>query len=441
MKGQNRIVLILTLALWPLGIRAQELEAQTSEDQPISPPPLLNGQAPLLAFQSEKVPTNYLSGGIGFTSAFTDNALLSSANGLGDFGYVIQPHMSFSQATPRLNWYMNLGADVIRHQRFAEENRFAKSVTLDLTYRLSPHASLRLSDSFNDTTGLFAALNPSPSGIGVVEQPNSSLLVPLVQRIVANVSLTELSYQLSANSTVGIRGTFAILDYPGSSPNAQFRFLYPTQTYLVEAFYNHKMSPRQWVGVGLRAQRFNTSVVITDTKSLLLYYSAQTARNLTVSFFAGLESYSLGLVQGQQWTSAEGATLSWQRERTSVVAAFSRQVSDGAGLYPAVILQSANASLRRQLSRGLEAILGFTYGGNDPLQAGNSFHGVSGFCQLQQRLGGNFLLRLGYARQQQQLPGVRTSATANISSVSVSYSFSHVFGTGASTKPAGRLTP
>ncbi len=448
MKMQNGIVLILAFALWPRGIRAQEPEVQTSEDQPISPPPVLNGQAPSLAFRTEKVPSNYLSAGIGFTGAFTDNALMSSINPISDFSYAIQPHMTFSQAMPRLNWDVNLGAGVIINQHLAEENQFARSAELDLTYRISSNVSLRLGNTFVDTTGLFAELNPMQSDIGSVEQPNNSLLVPLVQRTVTNVSLAELSYQFSSKSTVGARGTFSILDYPGSSPNAQSGFLYDTQAYLVEAFYNYNMSPKQWVGVALRAQRFNTSIVSTDTNSLLFYYSRQTAKNLTVSVFAGPESYNtprfsdsltpLGLVQGQQWTSAEGVALSWQRERTSVAAAFSRQLSDGAGLYSAVILQSANVSLRRQLGRGLEARLVFTYAANDPLQAGNSLHGISGLCELQQRLGSSFLVRLGYARQQQQWPGSQSSATANISWVSVFYSFSHLFGTGTAPKPAGR---
>jgi hypothetical protein len=454
MKKQNIIVLVFVLASWSAGLCAQEQEDQTSEERPTSPPPVLDGQAPSLAFPSETVPTNHLSGGIGFTNAFTDNALLSNTNPVSDFSYLIQPYVSFSRATPRLDWDLNLGAGIIVHQHLPEENQFATSVALGLTYKLSPHLSLRASNTFSDTTGLFATLNPLQSGIGLVEQPNNSLLVPLVQRTITNASFAELSYHFSSKNLVGIRGSFSILDYPGASPNAQSAILYDTQTYSVEAFYNHWLSPRQWVGVALRVQRFDSSLVITDTSSLLLFYSVEPVKNLTVSFFAGPEYYntpqvsnnlaSLGLVQGHQWTSAEGATVGWQRARTSIIAAFSRQLSDGAGLYPAVILQAANAAFRYQLRRGLEVRLGVTYGQDDPLwsnslASGYAFHSVAGRCELQQHFGGSFLLRLGYAREQQQWPGVQSAASANISWVSVSYGFSHLFGTGTSTKPAGRL--
>jgi hypothetical protein len=448
MKAQNRIVLIVVFALWPLSIRAQEPEAQTG-DQPIAPPPVLNGQLPSLAFQSEKTPSNSLSGEIAFTDVYTDNALQSNTDAVGDFTYLIQPRISFSQATPRMNWDINVGAGFVFDQHIPEDNEVAKNVALDFIYRLTQHVSLRLTDTFNDTTGLFNTVNPSASDSGVVEQSNDSLLLPLVQRTVANTSEAELSYQFSPSSMVGVRGNYSFLDYPSSPPSTPFGALYDTQAYLGEAFYNRQLSPRQWVGVALRVQRFDTTVVTTDTDALLLYYSVTIPANVNLSFFAGPEYYNIprisdggptfGLTQGHQWTSAEGATLSWQSERTSIAATFSRQLSDGAGLYPAVILTTVDASVRRQLGRGLEAKLGYTYAINDPLQTGDTLHGTSVLGELQQRFGNGFLVRAGYAWQKQQWPALRTSVTANIAWVSVSYSFSHLFGSGTSTKPAGRI--
>jgi hypothetical protein len=451
MKEQNKIVLIMAFALLPLGLRAQELEPQMLRDQRTSPPPILNGQGPSLAFQYEKIHTNYLSGGISFSDAFTDNATLSNTDPVNDFSYLVQPHISFSQTTARMNWDLNVGAGLIVDQHLHSENQFAKSVSLDLTYRLSSHVNLRLSDTFTDTTGLFSVSNPGTLGssISVVEQSNNSVLVPLVQRTLANASFAEMSYRPSPSSTVGLRGTFSILDYPGSSQNAEFGPLYDTQTYLVEAFYNYQMSPKQWVGVALRTQRFDTSVATTDTATLLFHYSVKTAPDVTLSFFAGPEYYNtprisdsaatIGTFQGHQWTSAEGVTLSWQRERTSVAATYSRQLSDGGGLYSAVTLELANASLRRQLGRGLEVQLGFTYTSNDPLSSGSNYRGISSLCEFRQSFGRSFLFRVGYAHQRQEWPGSRSLANANLAWISVSYSFSHYFGSGASTKPAGRL--
>jgi hypothetical protein len=451
MQRQSKIVLVMAFALLPLGMRAQELEPQTSEAQLVSPPPILNGRGPSLAFQSEKIHTNYLSGGISFTDAFTDNATLSNTDQVSDFSYLVQPHISFSQTTTRMNWDVNVGAGLIADQHLHSENQLAKNILLDLTYRLSPHVNLRLSDTFTDTTGLFSVSNPGTLGssIGVVEDSNNSVLVPLVQRTLANSSFAELSYMPSSSSMVGLRGTFSILDYPGSPQNAEFGPLYDTQTYVVEAFYNYQMSPKQWVGVALRTQRFDTSVTTTDTATLLFFYSLKIAPDVTLSFFAGPEYYStprisdsaatIGLFQRHQWTSAEGVTLSWQRERTSVATTYSRQLSDGGGLNSAVTLELANASLRRQLGRGVEVQLGFTYASNAPLASGRSYRGISSLCEFQQSFGRSFLFRVGYAHQRQEWPGSGSLATANLAWISVSYSFSHYFGSGTSTKPAGRL--
>lgn len=442
MKAQTKIVLFLSLALLPLGTCAQEPETQAPADQPISPPPTLNGQRPSLAFQSEKTPSNYLSGGLNFIDAFTDNMYMSSADTMSSFSYLVQPYISYAQSTPRINWDASFGAGFLFYQHLSGEDQIAKSVGLDLTYRLSQRVKLRLTDTFTDTTGLFSSFNPGTSGsnIGLVEQSNNSLLVPALQRTVANASLAELSYQFSPSSVVGVRGTFSILDFPGSSPNTEFGPLYNTQTYSGEAFYNHKMSLRQWLGVSLRAQRFQTqpSAARTDTASLLLYYAVQVRSDVTISFFAGPEYYNTpsisematanGLFQGHQWAPAVGATFNWQGENTSVAAGFSRQLSDGGGLFSAVTLQQVNASLRCQLTERQAVQIGFMQAVNEPLASGNSYSGLSGLFEFEHLLTKNLILRLAYGRQRQELPPSQNTASANNAWLSLSYNFSHAFG-------------
>jgi hypothetical protein len=441
-KLQNKFfcVVVLGCAFWGTQTYAQEIEEVAPDNRTTSAPPTLNGQGPSLAFASEKTHTNYLAGGFAVTDSYTDNATLTTVDPRSDFSYLIQPYLRYTRSTPQMDWDVNLGAGVIFDQHLPQENEFAKNVGVDLTYRFSPYYSLRLSETFTDTTGLFSISNPGSlsSGIGSVEQSNGSVLVPLNQRTVTNSTLAELSYQLTPYSTIGVRGSFSILDYPGSPQNTQIGTLYDTNGYLGEVFYNRRISWRQWIGVSFRAQKFDTAISSTDTATVLLYYSVKVAQNATLSLFAGPEYYNspqilavtnlTGLYQGHQWTSAEGATLSWQRDRTSIALTFSRQLSDGGGLYPAVTLTLANATMRRQLSKNLEAKVGFTYSSNDPLALGNSYHGTSALFELQQRFGRGFMLRAGYAHEQQQWPNIPNLANANITWVSFSYGFSRVLG-------------
>jgi len=457
MKTQNKILVITVFALVSLGARAQEPEAPL-EDQPISPPPILNGQGPSLAFQAETTRTNYLSGGVSLTGMFTDNVFLSSTNPVGDFSYAIQPYMRFSRSTPRVTWDMSFGAGLLVYQRQGTQNQFTKNFGLDLTYRLSQHLRLRLSETFTDRTGIFSAVNSDVSGpsIGVIEQSNNSLVVAPIQRTVGNAILAETSYQFSANSLAGVRGVFSILDFPNSSQNAQFGPLYNTQTYLAEAFFNHQVSTEQWLGVSLRVQHFNQqpSISSTDTASLLLYYSVAPAPTITLSFFGGPEYYNTsfnseiatadGLSQHPQWSPAVGATFNWRGKNTSLTAGYSRQLSDGGGLPSAVILQQVNGSLRWQLGRRQELDFDAAYAFNESVQPGYNFHSQISSVAFQRTLRPGLLLGVGCAHQRQDVPSNHSVVDVNTSWVYVSYGFSHPLGSGgskASTKPAGRFTP
>lgn len=441
MLRQIKIVVVLALLLLALQTHAQVPDPAASEDQPLSPPPTLNGQKPSLAFQSEKSPRNYLSGGISFTDAFTDNMYMSTTDTESSFTYLIQPFISFAQATPRINWEADVGAGFIFYQHQTQEDQIAKNVGVDLTYRWTQHLTMRLSDTYADTSGLYSASNPatSESGVGLVQQSNTSLLVPPIQRTVSNSSLAELNYQFSSTSVAGVRGTFSFLDYPGSLSNTQFGPLYNTQTYSGEAFYNHQISVGEWLGISFRVQRLDTqpSITHTDTASMLFFYALQPQSNVTLSFFAGPEYYdtpaiagmpTTGLVVGPHWTPAVGTTFSWQGENTSVGAGFSRQVSDGGGLYSAVTLQQVTASLRSQLTERQAVTVGFTQSENQPLGTSQSYSGLSASVNLEHLLTKNLVLRLGYARQRQELPPSQKTASANLAWVSIAYHFMRAFG-------------
>ncbi|MGB7497993.1 MAG: hypothetical protein WBR26_13800 [Candidatus Acidiferrum sp.] len=436
------LIIILFLAGLPLGTRAQALDPIFTSDQPIAPPPILNGQGPSLVFESEKGPRNSVFGGISFTDAFTDNMYMSSTNTESTFSYLLQPYIGIAQSTSRLNWDASFATGFFFYQHLGNENQWSKNVVVDLSYRLTEQLNLRLSDTFSDTSGLFSAANPvaTSSGIGVVEQSNNSLLLSPVQRTVGNSSLGELSYQLSPDSEAGVRGTFTLLDYPGSSSDSSFGPLYNSLTYSGEAFYNQRLSLRQWLGASVRVQTIDTQPWIgrTNTASLLLYYGAQLRPGTTLSFFAGPEYYdssrppdmvtSQGLFYGHQWTPALGATFNWQGESTSAFAAYSRQVSDGGGLYSAVTLQQENAALRCQLSERQAVTVGFTHSDNEPLGTAQNYSSLSASANLEHLLTRNLVLRLGYARQRQELPYSQQMASANLAWVSVTYNFMRAFG-------------
>jgi len=438
------MVLALLLILMPVGMKAQQPqpapvpENQPADDAPLALPVTLNGQGGSLAFQSEVPTESYLKGGVGFTGSYTNNALLSTTNKLGNFSYLVQPHLAWSEITPRLTLNLGLSGGVIFNDNLADQNQAAENVNLDATWRLTEHVSFRLADTFSNLTGLFSSIGsqePGP-GVGTVEQSNNSLLVPPAQRTLSNQSLAELTDQVGPHSVVGVRGTYWLLDYPRSAESGEFGTLYNTRAYLAEAFYDWRFAAKQWLGVTVRGQRFDTlpAIATTDVGSLFVYYSVVPTPTVTLTLFGGPE-YSdtpqttaltaLGLNgMGRFWTGGEGATLNWEASRTSANLSFVRQLNDGGGLASAVILQTVSAKLRQKLSNHQNEVqFGVADSKNDPVLSGASFEGLSAFALLQQRLGRSFMMQGGYSWQRQDLPGAGTSADANRVWFSVSYDF------------------
>lgn len=436
---QGRVLVILSLALLLPVVRAQELEPQSPVGGPIVAPIILNGQRPSTALKSEKIRGSYLSGGIALGSIFTDNFLLSSTDQVSNVGYLVQPHVNVAQTRRRVNWQVGFEALLMVNHPIREENQAAEHLTLDVSYRLAQHVNLRVSSAVSNVNGLFSALNPVTSGpgIGVIQQANNSLLVPFTQRIISTSNLAELNYQFGPHSIVGARGTYSISDYPGFSNNAQFGSLYNSRMYSGETFYDSQISPRQWVGVTLRTQKFETKP-LADTRaaSFLLLYALNVRPHVTFALFAGPEWFESpqlsnvatadGLIRG--WTPAGGATLTWQGVRTSVRAELSRQLNDGGGLASVVTFETANAELRRQLSSRQEVSFRFTYAKNDALESGQSLSGFFGQCQLQQRVAKSLITLIGYTREQQEYLNGHGTATANLLWLSLSYDFSRGLG-------------
>ena len=303
--------------------------------------------------------------------------------------------------------------------------------------------TLRLSDSFLNSTGLGSGAGESLTsgsggGIGGIQEPNRALFT--YSDFKTNTSLEELSRQFSANGFGGLRATQSFTWFPESATSPVAGALYGGQTYSAEAFYNHRFSPRHWVGGTLRGQRFDTdgSEGRTDTASLLFLYGFNIRPNTSLSVFAGPELSITSVPPGtpaaalpfpsHQWSPAAGAAFGWQGQRTGATASFIHQVSNGAGLFSAVTLDTADAALQRQLSRQLGAELGFTYAQNEPIVTSQTIRTYSGRLQFTYYIGNNIALYGGYARDDNTSLVSGAAASADRVWISFSYSFSRPLG-------------
>jgi len=440
MKPSLLIVLMITLVV---AARAQQTEpAQTPGEQPESAPATLAGQKAQHEPLTEASAPNYMTTGIAITQVFTDNAELASSGRISDLSYDIEPHLAFNHSAPRLSYSLGIFAGFIVNRTLEERNQATQTASLDLSYGLTRFTTLRLSDGFRNSTGLWSgsgdeASPGSSGGVGVVEEPNSALFTYGEFR--ANIALAELSRQFSANGIGGLRATQSYLWYPNAATSTISGTLYGGETYSAEAFYNHRFSSRQWVGVTLRGQRFDTdhSEGRTDAASALFLYGINIKPKMSLSLFGGPE-LSVISIQGipasdlpfpqRTWSPAAGAVFSWQGQRTGATASFVHQISNGEGLSSAVTVNGANAALTRQLSPRWGAELGFTYAQNEPIVTSPTIRFYSGRLQFTSYITNNITVSGGYARDDDTSSDSRARASADRVWISFSYSFSRPLG-------------
>jgi hypothetical protein len=411
------------------------------------PPMPVSGLRMPLTFSSETPRSNFVMGSLQVGSAYDDNALTTPSHHIGDVSYMILPSIRIGQTRELWNWDFDYSPGFTINQRIVERNQAAHDLHMLFAYRVSPHVTAQIRESFEKTNSLFSgflggASTPVP---GPLQQSNTSVIVPLANRTGNNSGL-DLTYQFSANSLLGASGNFYFVNYdvpPGSAPTTSG--LIDSRAWGGNAFYAHRFSNRHWIGVTESFQRllFDPGYR-TDVNRTMLFYSVSTGPSLTFSVWVGPEQSRSVIPKFQvvnsatgsevHWRVAGGCDLTWQGRRTSFGLGYIRQTSDGGGLAGAVVLQQVNGEMRQRLAARWTASLGLGYAKNQPLNAVNGqtpYHTFLGNVGLDWSLTDNVALGLHYGHDQltyEPLASSRILANSNRAFFSVSYSFSRPVG-------------
>jgi hypothetical protein len=436
MKFFFSILLIFVLTRM---VQAQETQApQGDESQTSAAPPMLVGQSPRRRSVAEQSGPSYLTGGVNITQIYTDNADLTANGGIHDLSYSIGPHLAFTHSTPRLSYSAGIFAGFVVNRTLSDRNLADQTASLDVSYGISQFTTVRLSESFSNTTGLWSgseagsSLEPS-TGIGAVQEPNPSVLT--FGRYHTNTALGELSHQFSLHTIGGVRGTHTYTWFPNAATSPVVGTLYGGQSYSAEVFYDRRFNARHWVGVTLRGQRFDLdrSVGRTDTLSAIFLYGLAIRPNLSLSFFAGPELSMTAIPQGisapvlpfprRMWSPTTGATFSYLRPRTGVTASFVRGITNGAGLVSAVTISTVEGTVTRRLSRSWEGGANLGYTNNEPLVPSQTFRTYSTGLELISHITNNVAVSGGCGRDENMALDTGARASANRVWISLSWSF------------------
>jgi hypothetical protein len=403
-------------------------------------PAPVSGEGYSMGFTSE-TRSNFLRGGLVFTTAY-DSDVTVGTNGqpVGDESYSIWPTISLDETRSRFHLTLSYSPGYTFYQNTSSLNSANQNFAVGFKYRLSPHVTLSLRDSFQKTSSILNQANPGSENTvsGSVFVPNDSVIAPIADVLTNNANAT-LSYQFSANGMIGASGNFTNLHYLNAT---QVTGLFDSSSRGGSAFYNHRLSRMHYIGATYQYQTFFSYLSggqsETQTQSILLFYTLYFKPTLSLSLFGGPQysnTQQLGLPSSQSWSPADGASFGWQGKVTSAAVSYSQAISGGGGLVGAVHYYGISASVRRQFTRTLSAAISANYANNQVLDAlpgyNNSGHTVSGNASLQRQIGRNLNAGVQYTRVHQSyndVPALSLTPDHNRVAGTISYQFSRPLG-------------
>jgi hypothetical protein len=410
-------------------------------------PPVVSGQSyPTEPTSLER--SNYLRGGMSFTSAYGNNAL-ATTNGkpVNEMSYSIAPTVALDETTSRLHSVLTYAPGFTFYQQTSDLNAANQNASIDVQYRLSPHVTLSAKDGLQKSSSIFN--QPDLLSLGAVSpgaQEANFSVIPPVADMLRNSGNVGLSYQFALNGMIGASGTFSNLHYPNPT---QVSGLYDSSSQGGSAFYSHRLSRKNYVGATYQYQRLiaypSTGTSETQTHAILLFYTLYPSAKFSLSFFGGpqysdtiqppLAPLHIQLPASVAWAPAAGGSLSWQGRRNTIAMSYSHIISGGGGLIGAVHMDNASMSLGQQLTRTLSGSLAGSYVQNDVigsfLPGAYDGHTVSGTVSLQKQFHQNVNLQFGYSRLHQDYSDVAVLSqipNTNREFVSLSYQFSRPIG-------------
>jgi len=415
------------------------------------PTPLpLSIDANMLEFSPELARTNYVQAGLSAGAAYDSNLLAQSSNEVGGAIYTVTPNIGLNMSRPRLLWSLNYSGGYLVNQRYSDFNQASHNAGIDIRYRLSPHVNFRVNDHFVYTGTFLNQLtgNSTALGVGIIQQPNQAIITPVAKRT-DDLGTVEITYQYSASDMVGATGSVYTSHFgnvPAGTPQ-----LLGTTSETASGFYTHRITTRNWSGVAYTYQRlrFSPDTQQVDTHSIFLFHTIYLHPRMQLALFAGPE-YSdvrgqvvdntvtppqVTATAHQGWSTAGGASFSWQGQRTGISASGVRKVSDGGGLLEAVTVTTGSGAIRRQLTRTANLEFSAIYANSRALQAASgaflTLKSTSVSVAWEQQIVRNFSANLGYGRDYQQetatsIPGL--DINHNRAWVTLSYQFTHPIG-------------
>lgn len=411
------------------------------------PPPVSSQAYPTLVGSEER--SNYLAAGLILNAAYDDNLIPGeTTTPVGDTSYSFWPTVVLNLKTPRQQRTFTYSPGFTLYQHTSALNAADQSASLNFQYRLTQHMTISLNDSFQKISNVFNQPYPLSGGAisGSSQSSPTGVILPYANQL-SNTANIGLSYQFSLNGMIGFSGLATQMRYPNPAEAAG---LYNSNSLGGSAFYSHRLSTSQYVGLTyqyLGSQSNPTSgqanppnaQADVKTNTVSPFYTIYLNPTLSLSVSGGPQhvdaSQSLS-PSFRSWKPSAMASIGWQRSTTNVVASYSRSVTGSMGLPGAFDSSSASASARWQITRTFivgSQVSYATFTNIAPLFSPYfpGGHTVSGTASLQHSISDRFKAEMGYIRLHQSYSGIATISNApdsNSEYISITYQFTRALG-------------
>jgi hypothetical protein len=412
---------------------ASEVSIGSEADVDLKVPPPVSMQAYSTGFEGEKE-SNYLFGGVTFTSAYSSNVAWSGQP-VSDMSYSIWPTLGLDKTTERMHLLVNYAPGFTFYQRVTSLNQTNQSFSSNFKYRFTPTLSLAIGENFQKTSNLFDQPNPLSAGTVSGGVPVSAVaIVAPAANLLSNLSSAQLAYQISDSSMIGGGGNYAIYSY--AQPD-QVQGLFDSRVASGSFFYSTRVRERLYLGASYQYQNFlsfqtNSPSTDTQTQTVFGFLTMNVTPNFSVSFSAGPQYYTTSqalIPNHSSWQPMTMVSLNWQSKKTSIAASYSRTVSAGLGLNGSFNSNNFNISINRQLNRDWTAGISGGYSNLQDLTpvltaSGGGGHTLLGTASAQRTFNDHMNVQFGYNWIHQNYPGIQTIATdPNVNRVFVTFNF------------------
>jgi hypothetical protein len=386
--------------------------------------------------------SNFLAAGFTLNTAYNDNVLVgSSTTPVSDIIYTISPTIALNKATPRQNLVLSYSPGFTFYQRTSTLDSTGQSAAVNFQYRLNPHTTISLSDSFQKSSNVFDQLYPASGGsISGSSQTQAAAVVAPYANQLRNTANVGLSYQFSTNGMIGAEGSVSENNYPDPSQASEFS---NSSTVGGSVFYSRRFSERQYFGVTYQYSRSQanpvnaqanpaTAQTQVQTHTLLAFYTIYLNPKLSLSLSGGPQ-YTDAVQPPSPSTSSQTpsvtASIGWQRSHTNFVASYSRTVTGDSGLQGAYNSNSVAASAVWQIRRTWAVSSAANYASTTDITPSFSASNpggetISGTLSVQHSMSEHLNLNIGYAHLHQSYSGIAQLSSApdsNREYISISY--------------------